>query len=403
MANATDDTDLRKVKVNRKFLTSNNKPLNFYLDGFDVLQFLETATIIRKFGGNIAPPDAETVVLSMPDCVPKTDQLRFHIDWLYHSLRKGELQDIGRYLLPARSATDTPTSVSSNKSSTQSLHTVNDSISDDENAPNEQSNIEEPKNTSVINKTMDATSRIVMARRPSTELEVDNSKDDEKLEERSTSSDSTHSSNSDDDSPPLLSPVQSASQRSSKALQEIPPYCQINKRSCVQIKKPYVQLYNAPASLLEILHSPKSLRSDGRGKDLATSSAEKSSSDLSTSPKRNVKDESVVKRILMTPDSGTQKPLRTVKKRGMKFRKNNNIHLRRRYTKAEDEKIIKYVTTEGRTHPARLINISYAMHSAGVLPNRTFDSIHTHLQKFIHKIRRFTDDLDVIQQFESLR
>ncbi|XP_015123287.1 uncharacterized protein LOC107045499 [Diachasma alloeum] len=89
------------MKVNPKLFTAENSPLKMYLDGFDVLGFLQTAAVIHEYGGQVTIPDDETVVLSTPNLVPGTDFLRFHVDWLHESIGRNELQDIGKYLIPS--------------------------------------------------------------------------------------------------------------------------------------------------------------------------------------------------------------------------------------------------------------------------------------------------------------
>ncbi|XP_015123284.1 uncharacterized protein LOC107045497 [Diachasma alloeum] len=382
MVNANDNNGSINIELNRSLLTSNNNPLNFYLDGFDVPQFLETAAIIRKFGGNVTPPDTQTVVLSMPHCIPGTNQLRFHIDWLYHSMTKGELQDIGKYLLPTSLITDTPKSPSFKETSTQFFYNPNDSTIDDKNPPHDHSNIQDPEDASMMNKTAETTTRSFMTRR--TSMELGNSDDEEELEQSCTPSCSTRSAVFDDDSPPQLSPIHSVPQTPSRAREEMPP-------------PPYVQM-NKP---------PPSVESNTRRNRRSTPGTRtKSCCDLSSvSLKMNMKAtsarKSTVKRILMQSGSGTEKRVRARKNQGVNSsRESTGKH--RRYTVEEEKKIINYLIGEDCILQARKMSISQRMQSAGLLPNRTVGSINSHLKKLIHKIRKFTDDPDVIQKFETL-
>ncbi|XP_015115377.1 uncharacterized protein LOC107040003 [Diachasma alloeum] len=89
------------MNVNSHLLVERNFPLKFYLDGFEVPEFLQTADIIRRYGGRVTIPDRETVVLSRSNTISGEYPLKFNPQWLWDSINKNQLQDIGKYLIPS--------------------------------------------------------------------------------------------------------------------------------------------------------------------------------------------------------------------------------------------------------------------------------------------------------------
>ncbi|XP_011308206.1 uncharacterized protein [Fopius arisanus] len=82
-----------------QLLVANKIPIEVYLDGFEVLDFLRTAGLVHSYGGKVTPPNERTLILSRPDRPRGSQWLKFDIRWLYDSIKFNRRQDIGKYLI----------------------------------------------------------------------------------------------------------------------------------------------------------------------------------------------------------------------------------------------------------------------------------------------------------------
>ncbi|XP_015125221.1 uncharacterized protein LOC107047008 [Diachasma alloeum] len=99
--------EVRLVKMDiigsqsQKLLNMEGRQGKFYLDGFAPHEFLKLTNLISNHGGIVMSPDDETIILSKPEQPSDIkNSPRFHVNWLYDSIRESKLQDIGKYLLP---------------------------------------------------------------------------------------------------------------------------------------------------------------------------------------------------------------------------------------------------------------------------------------------------------------
>ncbi|XP_063985328.1 uncharacterized protein LOC135166714 [Diachasmimorpha longicaudata] len=99
--------EVRLVKLeminsrSQQLLTMEGRQGKFYLDGFAPHDFLKLTNLISSHGGIVMSPDDETIILSKPERSSDIkNSPRFHVNWLYDSIKENNLQDIGKYLLP---------------------------------------------------------------------------------------------------------------------------------------------------------------------------------------------------------------------------------------------------------------------------------------------------------------
>ncbi|XP_011311818.1 uncharacterized protein [Fopius arisanus] len=336
------------VNVNRDLLSSNNNPITFYLDGFDVQDFLEIAGIIRKFGGIVTPPDLETVVLSTPDRVPGTNYLRFHVHWLYHSIKEGKLQDIGKYLLTTKSRPDPQKASSVNKSVTQWFN----QLINEKNTNQDNSRIEN-KNESFM--------RSSFTTHRSSKDQVDSDEKDD-LQQSCTSSCITRSSTSEEELPPETPLV----------TRRVPPYVgQINNTDLEKI----TAQKSAERSIRTLRQSTPSIRTKSCCGFSPTNGKSKCSNSRAVKGVRAPKNKALV-----------------TKSKGKRFK----------YSSEEDKQIITYLVENNCILDAYKKAVCKKIMSLEGLSNRTVGSIYSHIKNLKLKIRKFTNDPCVIAQFEAL-
>ncbi|XP_011308209.1 uncharacterized protein [Fopius arisanus] len=84
---------------NAHIFSINGKPMKFYLDGFDLVEFYRIIKIVEAYGGKFSEPGEDVVVFSRSHGSSKKYDNLFHVNFLSDSIASNNTQDPMKYTL----------------------------------------------------------------------------------------------------------------------------------------------------------------------------------------------------------------------------------------------------------------------------------------------------------------